>query len=146
MRMKLISDVSYPNRCTLEYSDACGHRIARDFFAPAAGGYVREDWTNPRQVCENLFARGSTLVWYPSAEYPTLAHCIRAEYRALIRAMYPRDRSARRHAYTTDGPVRGSCGHRHQSEATAARCLEKDRKGCRSQGGFSDRRILPAPK
>lgn len=28
--------------------------------------------------------------------------------------------------YTTWGPVRGSCGHRHKAYRTAAKCKEKD--------------------
>jgi len=43
--------------------------------------------------------------------------------------------------WTTWGPVRGSCGHRHRSEDAAARCLERDRAGCSGQGGYSDREI-----
>lgn len=43
--------------------------------------------------------------------------------------------------YTTEGPIRGSCGHRHRSREAAERCLDEDRKGCRSQGGYSDRSV-----
>lgn len=43
--------------------------------------------------------------------------------------------------YTTYGSVRGGCGHRHGYEETAQRCLDQDRKGCRKQGGYSDRSI-----
>ena len=43
-------------------------------------------------------------------------------------------------SYTNTGPVRGECGHRHRTRATASECLERDRRGCASQGGYSDRR------
>lgn len=43
--------------------------------------------------------------------------------------------------YTTWGPVRGGCGHAHRSIEAAERCLEKDQRGCASQGGYSDRSI-----
>ena len=44
--------------------------------------------------------------------------------------------------YTTQGRVRGTCGHRHRSIDTAVRCLNRDRSGCRSQGGYSDRQVM----
>lgn len=44
--------------------------------------------------------------------------------------------------WTSIGPVRGWCGHRHRSEAAAARCLKEDQAGCRSQGGYSDRVVV----
>jgi len=44
--------------------------------------------------------------------------------------------------YTTEGSVRGSCGHKHLSEEAALKCLMKDRKGCESQGGYSDRKVV----
>ena len=44
--------------------------------------------------------------------------------------------------YTTTGPVRGSCGHRHRTLGGALRCLRRDVSGCRRQGGYSDRRLL----
>jgi hypothetical protein len=47
--------------------------------------------------------------------------------------------------YTTLGPVRGTCGHRHKEPRTALDCLDRDRSGCRSQGGYSDRRIVRVP-
>jgi hypothetical protein len=49
------------------------------------------------------------------------------------------------HYFTTLGPVRRSCGHRHRSTQTALNCLERDRAGCRSQGGYSDRRLVRMP-
>jgi hypothetical protein len=44
--------------------------------------------------------------------------------------------------YTTEGNVRGSCGHRHRTEEAAERCLAKDQHGCAAQWGYSDRRIV----
>ena len=44
-------------------------------------------------------------------------------------------------AYTTYGSVRGSCGHKHRTIASAVVCLTKDRKVCRRYGGYSDRRV-----
>ena len=41
--------------------------------------------------------------------------------------------------YTTTGSVRGECGHWHRSLRGAIRCIERDQKGCRGQGGYSDR-------
>jgi hypothetical protein len=43
--------------------------------------------------------------------------------------------------YITDGSVRGDCGHRHRTMRTAHKCLLRDRDGCQSQGGYSDRDI-----
>ena len=47
-------------------------------------------------------------------------------------------------AYTTRGPVRGTCGHRHRSIETAAKCVLRDGRDCRSLGGgaYSDRRVV----
>lgn len=44
--------------------------------------------------------------------------------------------------YTTEGSIRGSCGHKHRTIETARKCLQEDQAGCRSQGGYSDRRIV----
>lgn len=44
--------------------------------------------------------------------------------------------------YTTIGSIRGCCDHNHRTLTGAARCLAKDQKGCESQGGYSDRRIV----
>jgi len=44
--------------------------------------------------------------------------------------------------YTTWGPVRGECGHRHNSVRAAARCCVLDRRYCeRSRGSYSDRSL-----
>lgn len=45
--------------------------------------------------------------------------------------------------YTTRGPVCGECGHLHQYRDTAEACVEIHRDGCRRQGGYSDRRVVP---
>jgi hypothetical protein len=83
-RARIIADETYPSRCTLRYEDEEGHVIERDFFAPRDGGYVREDWSNPRQVCERLSGGGATLVWQPKRD-ATLADLIRRERRAACR-------------------------------------------------------------
>ena len=44
--------------------------------------------------------------------------------------------------YTTQGDVRGCCGHHHRTPEAALRCLLADQAGCKSQGGYSDRRIV----
>ena len=44
--------------------------------------------------------------------------------------------------YTTRGDIRGGCGHKHKTVRTAVACLQDDAKGCRKQGGYSDRRVL----
>lgn len=44
--------------------------------------------------------------------------------------------------YTTVGPVRGECGHKHRFLHTAKQCLDRDMDGCVFQGGYSDRRIV----
>lgn len=43
--------------------------------------------------------------------------------------------------FTAIGNVRGSCGHNHRTIDTAAKCLRKDKQGCMSQGGYSDRQV-----
>lgn len=45
-------------------------------------------------------------------------------------------------AYATWGSVRGNCGHRHATLAAAVDCLRADQRGCRSQGGYSDREVV----
>lgn len=44
--------------------------------------------------------------------------------------------------YLTSGAIRGDCSHTHRTLSGAARCLARDIAGCRSQGGYSDRRVL----
>lgn len=44
--------------------------------------------------------------------------------------------------YTTEGSVRGCCGHKHKSIRTAYACFVRDYEGCRSQGGYSDRNVV----
>lgn len=44
--------------------------------------------------------------------------------------------------YIAFGDVRGDCGHAHRTARAAAVCVERDRRGCRSQGGYSDRIVL----
>lgn len=44
-------------------------------------------------------------------------------------------------AYTTDGSVRGECGHRHRTIGAALACIARDARGCASHGGYSDRSI-----
>lgn len=41
--------------------------------------------------------------------------------------------------YTTTGPVRGSCGHRHRTPKAALACLADDHRDCQRAGGYSDR-------
>lgn len=43
--------------------------------------------------------------------------------------------------YITRGSVRGSCGHKHRSIETAAKCVKRDMGSCNSQGGYSDRYV-----
>jgi len=43
--------------------------------------------------------------------------------------------------YTCIGDVRGHCDVRHRSVHTAAACTARDHAGCKSQGGYSDRRL-----
>jgi hypothetical protein len=40
---------------------------------------------------------------------------------------------------TSIGPVRGSCGHKHQTEHAAEACIAADHRACARQGGYSDR-------
>jgi hypothetical protein len=94
-RAMITSDSGFPNRCTLRYETDLGDVVERDFFAPLEGGYVRENWSQPRQVCERLSSGGATLVWNPKRD-ATLADLIRRERAAAMR----RERSeARRLGY-----------------------------------------------
>jgi len=43
--------------------------------------------------------------------------------------------------YTTWGSIRGDCGHVHRSYAAAETCIERDQRGCATQGGYSDRTV-----
>jgi hypothetical protein len=44
--------------------------------------------------------------------------------------------------FITTGDVRGQCPHRHRTVQGALACLRRDREGCRSQGGYSDRVLV----
>lgn len=44
--------------------------------------------------------------------------------------------------FTTDGSVRGCCGHKHSAYEQAQRCIDRDQAGCASQGGYSDRHVV----
>ncbi|MFO7253447.1 MAG: hypothetical protein DIU60_022110 [Actinomycetes bacterium] len=44
-------------------------------------------------------------------------------------------------AYTTWGPVRDCCGHEHDTMDEAEACIAADARGCRAQGGYSDRQV-----
>lgn len=44
--------------------------------------------------------------------------------------------------YTTYGSVRGGCGKLYRTESGAEKALQCDRKGCQSQGGYSDRVVV----
>lgn len=43
--------------------------------------------------------------------------------------------------YTTQGNIRGQCGHLHKTAEAAAQCQDRDNVGCRKQGGYSDRYV-----
>jgi hypothetical protein len=85
MYFKITLDAKRPARCTLHTRTWDGTERVRDFFTDPRGGYVRENWNNPRQICERLSSTGPTLRWIPSKKYPTLAHLIRREYRRRVR-------------------------------------------------------------
>lgn len=40
--------------------------------------------------------------------------------------------------YYATGSVRGHCGHEHYTLTGLARCMVKDRRACKMQGGYSD--------
>ncbi len=44
--------------------------------------------------------------------------------------------------FSTYGSVRGCCGHKHKTREGADKCLTSDQKGCKSQGGYSDRSVV----
>ena len=41
--------------------------------------------------------------------------------------------------FTCAGSVRGGCGKKHRKPEAAARCLKRDARNCKKQGGYSDR-------
>jgi len=43
--------------------------------------------------------------------------------------------------YTVWGAIRGGCGHAHSTLQGATACLKRDKRGCRSAGGYSDREV-----
>lgn len=49
---------------------------------------------------------------------------------------------AKKYCYTTEGSVRGWCGHRHRTAQAAVECIRRDQSGCASQGGYSDREVM----
>jgi hypothetical protein len=44
--------------------------------------------------------------------------------------------------YTTNGSVRGQCGHLHETEGAAYCCRDRDQRVCAAQGGYSDREVV----
>jgi len=44
--------------------------------------------------------------------------------------------------YEASGSIRGTCPHKHRTISGLARCILQDRRGCKSQGGFSDRKAV----
>lgn len=44
-------------------------------------------------------------------------------------------------AFTTWGSVRGCCGHEHATHSEASACCSDDARGCKAQGGYSDRQV-----
>lgn len=44
--------------------------------------------------------------------------------------------------YTTEGALRGKCGHKHKSIDGAIDCLDADEAVCLTRGGHTDRKIL----
>jgi hypothetical protein len=44
--------------------------------------------------------------------------------------------------FVCSGDVRGECGVRHLSHATAQVCINRDQRACARQGGYSDRVII----
>lgn len=76
--LQLIGDS--PHECTMRFLDEHGNYYERNFFAPSNGGYVRENYHQPRQVCEGLRRLGNTLWWDPKYD-KTLSALIRRESR-----------------------------------------------------------------
>ena len=47
--------------------------------------------------------------------------------------------------FTTEGDVRGGCGHKHRSFETADACRKRDHRDCQRGNGrasYSDRRVV----
>lgn len=44
--------------------------------------------------------------------------------------------------YTTYGSVRGGCGILYKTYDEAEKALERDRRICQRQGGYSDRKVV----
>jgi hypothetical protein len=89
MRTTITADHNYVH---LHYDCVMtGQRIARTFFVPWSGGYVREMEGNgqSRQVCARLAYIGATLRATDPAD---LLRVVRAEYRAMRRAEQAEER------------------------------------------------------
>lgn len=83
-RARFVAKPDFPYRCTMHDHDENGAPLTRDFFAPACGGSVYEDYRNPHQVCEGLGSLGNTLVWRPGC-YATLTALVRRERQKSLR-------------------------------------------------------------
>lgn len=46
--------------------------------------------------------------------------------------------------YTTEGAIRGTCGHRHKTLKAAWACITRDARDCRKARGHTDRVVLHA--
>jgi len=44
--------------------------------------------------------------------------------------------------WTTQGDVRGGCGHKHRTETTAEKCQGADQRDCKRARGYSDRQVV----
>ena len=44
--------------------------------------------------------------------------------------------------YTSEGALRGPCGHKHKDLESSVECLANDEALCRRRGGHTDRKIL----
>ena len=44
--------------------------------------------------------------------------------------------------YTTQGPLRGACSHKHKNLESAAQCLGDDETICVARGGHTDREVF----
>jgi hypothetical protein len=75
-----ITQRASPESCTLEYTDAAGTKHRRVFFAPADGGEVHENPSDPDFVFSGLLIGGEVLGWDPR-NHPTLSDLIRRERR-----------------------------------------------------------------
>ncbi len=95
-------------------------------------------WPEPSGGTESLDAADGTAG--APAEMNTAPPTAGLEQPPLREYMLPM--SSKQPCYTTEGPLRGRCGHKHRDLESAVDCLDAEEQRCVALGGHTDRRVV----